>query len=71
MARRSYYMGAHTRYSAPKGTSEDDTRSVTEGIAKTGQVSKQGTVTHTEHRSGAVDANVRPRPVVAKLKVER
>jgi hypothetical protein len=38
----------------------DKPKATTEGLAKTGQVSKLGTVTHYEHRDGRVDATVRP-----------
>jgi len=40
---------------------------VTEGIAKTGQVSPKGTVAHREWFDGRVDAKASPRPVIAKL----
>ena len=39
---------------------KDRTHSRTWGIAKTGQISKQGTVTQTEHWNGSMDATVRP-----------
>jgi hypothetical protein len=44
------------------------TRSKTEGVASTGQVAKTGTVTHTEHWNGSVDATVRPRTARMKVK---
>ncbi len=37
------------------------TRDRTEGVASTGQVSKKGTVTHTDHWDGRMDATVRPK----------
>ena len=43
------------------------THSKTEGIAKTGQVAPKGTVTHTEHWNGSMDATVRPRTVTMKM----
>ena len=43
------------------------TRSKTEGVAKTGKTSTKGTVTHTEHWDGSVDATVRPGPISMKL----
>ena len=43
------------------------TNVVTEGIAKTGQVSDKGTVSHREHFDGRVDAKARVTPVTAKL----
>lgn len=71
MARKTYYMAAGTRSSAPRGTSESDTNTVVEGVAKTGQTSDKGTVAHTEHRSGRVDASVRPKPMTVKIGVQR
>ena len=47
---------------------QNRTRSETEGVASTGQVAKTGTVTHTEHWNGSVDATVRPRTVTMKMK---
>ena len=40
---------------------------VTEGVAKTGQVSPKGTVAHREWFDGRVDAKASPRPVSVKL----
>lgn len=37
---------------------KDSTRDRTEGIAKTGEVSDKGTVTHTDHWDGRLDARV-------------
>ena len=45
------------------------TRSKTEGVAKTRQISKKGTVTVTEHWDGSQDAEVRPTTVGAKTGV--
>ena len=39
------------------------THTKTWGIAKTGQVSRQGTVTQTEHWDGRMDATVAPAPI--------
>ena len=44
------------------------TQSKTEGVAKTGQVADTGTVTHTEHWNGSMDATVRPKTVTMKMK---
>ncbi len=38
-----------------------------EGVAKTGQTSPKGTVAHTEHFDGHVDAKASVKPVSAKL----
>lgn len=43
------------------------TNVVTEGVAKTGQTSPKGTVAHTEHFDGRVDATASVRSVTAKL----
>ena len=45
------------------------TQSKTEGIAKTGQVAPKGTVTHTEHWDGSVDATVRPATAKMRAKI--
>ena len=43
------------------------TNTITDGIASTGQMSPKGTVAHTEHFDGRVDATASVRPVTAKL----
>ena len=69
MGKKTYYMGASNEHSAPRGTTADDTRTTTEGVAASGEVSNHGTVSHIEHRDGSIDATVRPRPVKASVKV--
>lgn len=68
MARKYFFMGN------PKARGVDpdnDTNTVVDGVAKSGKVSDQGTVAHTEHWSGQVDANVTPNPVSMKIKTQR
>ena len=59
-------MGKSPLY-LPEGY-QNRTRDKTEGVARTGQVAKTGTVTHTEHWNGSMDATVRPRTVTMKMK---
>ena len=47
----------------------EHTHTKTWGIAKTGQVSRQGTVTQTEHWDGRMDATVAPAPI--RLRITR
>ena len=42
---------------------------VTVGVAKTGQVSNQGTVTQSEHWDGSMDATVKPQPVSLSMRI--
>ena len=55
--------------SAPDVRPYDDerTRDRTEGVAKTGQVSNKGTVTHTDYWSGKLSVVARPNTVHVKL----
>ena len=50
----------------PEGYAER-TNATTEGIASTGAESNQGTVTHIEHWSGRIDAQVKPKSIPMKL----
>ncbi len=43
------------------------THTTVEGVATTGQVSPKGTVAHTEHFDGRVDATASVKPVAVKL----
>lgn len=64
MSRKHFFMGN------PKARGVDpdnDTNTTVEGVAKSGAVSDQGTVAHTEHWAGQVDANVRPNPIRVKI----
>jgi hypothetical protein len=65
--KRTYYMSSR---GAPRPTRDTDTHSVTEGVASSGEESKQGTVTHIHHRNGRIDATIRPKPVSIKLSQE-
>lgn len=62
--------GRHSRRSlgSPPAEFKQRGRSVTEGVAKTGEVSPKGTVTHTERWDGSVDVDVKPRTVRARRK---
>lgn len=46
---------------------KQSTRDRTEGVASTGVVSPKGTVTHTDHWDGRVDATVRPKAYGMRL----
>ena len=46
---------------------KQSTRDRTEGIASTGEVSPNGTVTHTDHWDGRVDATVKPQAYGMRL----
>jgi len=67
--RKIYLMGTGK---TPRGVNPDhDTNTVTEGVATTGQLSPRGTVTHTEHWDGHIDATVTPRPIHMTTRMER
>lgn len=43
------------------------TRIRVDGVAATGQISPQGTVQHTDHWDGSMDAIVRPQPIALSV----
>ena len=64
---KHYFMGSG---GSTKGVDPEKDANVTVvGVSASGKVSKNGTVTTTEHWDGSVDANVEPNPVSASIGV--